>query len=121
MRNDIYHSIGNDVTGNGTSCAPFATITKAISVAAAGNTIYVDAGTYAEDVIVNKPLTILGANKDKDACSGTRIAESVIVPATSSPFGEIIKVQASNVTIKGFTIDGDNVALTSGILGHKWS
>ncbi|MBK7094708.1 MAG: HYR domain-containing protein [Saprospiraceae bacterium] len=109
---DVYTTaVGDDINGNGTSCAPYATITKAISQAVPGNTIYVDAGTIADDVVINKQLTILGTNKDNDACSGTRIAESVIVPKTNAvSSGEIFHVAASDVTIKGFTIDGDNPA-----------
>jgi hypothetical protein len=76
-----------------------------------GHTITVAAGTYAEDIIVNKSLTILGPNADNSGC-GTRVAEAIIVPMTNAPSsGEIIHVAASNVTIKGFTIDGDNPSL----------
>ena len=101
----------NTSTGNS-----YCTIQEAINAASAGNTITVAAGIYAEDIIVDKALTLLGPNAEVNACSGTRVAEAIIVPATSSPFGEIIKVQASNVTIKGFTIDGDNTALPPSLL-----
>ncbi len=81
-----------------------------------GNTIQVGDGTYVEDIIVNKELIILGPNAS-NCGTGSRVDEAIIYPATSSPFGEIIKVQASNVTIAGFLIDGDNSALSSGIIG----
>src|ERR1035438_4493795 len=53
-------AIGNDANP-GTIGAPFLTITKAISVANPGDIIYVDAGTYVENVVVNKRLQIIGA------------------------------------------------------------
>jgi hypothetical protein len=46
-------AVGNN--GNpGTSAAPFLTIAFAISTASAGDTIYVDAGTYNGDVLVDQ-------------------------------------------------------------------
>jgi hypothetical protein len=45
----------------------------------------------------------------------SHVAEAIIVPSVSSiDLGEIIHVAASNVTISGFTIDGDNTSITSG-------
>ncbi|MBK9357830.1 MAG: right-handed parallel beta-helix repeat-containing protein [Bacteroidales bacterium] len=93
-------------------------IQSAITAAAANNVLSVCAGSYAEDIIVNKPLDIRGPNHLINPNTGTRIAEAIIHPATSSPFGEIIKVQASNVKISGLTIDGDNPLLPpSALLG----
>ena len=39
---------GNDTTGNGSISSPYATLTKATSVAAAGDTIQVRAGSYVQ-------------------------------------------------------------------------
>ncbi len=90
-------------------------IQAAINFQAPGQTIFVEAGTYAEDIIVSKSLSILGPNSAINPCSGTRVAEAIVVPATAAiNSGEIFHVAASNVTISGFTIDGDNLALASG-------
>lgn len=40
---------GNDTTGNGLTGAPYKTLVKALTVAVAGDTILMGAGTYAED------------------------------------------------------------------------
>ncbi len=116
--------IGNDATGNGTRCKPYATITKAISVAATNNTIFVDAGDYAENVVVNKQLTILGPNANTNPNAGTRVAEATVRPATvatsaeGSTSGTIFRLGSNSghidITIKGFTIDGTNANLTGG-------
>lgn len=60
--NDVFTSgIGNDAQA-GTAAAPFRTITKAISEATTGDSIYVDAGDYSETVInITKSLTLRGA------------------------------------------------------------
>jgi hypothetical protein len=102
---------------NTTSGEVFCTISSAINDAQTlnGHTLNVTAGTYAERVIVNKSLTILGPNAGVDPCSGTRAAEAVVVSDTSAiAYAEIFHVAASNVTISGFTIDGDNTSITSG-------
>jgi len=83
-----------------------------------GHIITVGAGTYVEDISVTKELSITGPNAAIGACDGSRVPEAIIVPATNAiASGEMIKVMASNVTIAGFTIDGDNPALISGFLG----
>ncbi|MBK7408005.1 MAG: right-handed parallel beta-helix repeat-containing protein [Saprospirales bacterium] len=95
----------------------YPTITQAIDATATlnGHTLLVPAGTWAEDIIVDKELTIKGPNWDKNPCSDARVAEAIVVPATAAiSTGEIFHVAASNVTITGFTIDGDNTALNSG-------
>jgi hypothetical protein len=62
---DVYTTaVGNDATGDGSKNAPFATITKAITDAVAGDTIYVDAGTYNEGINVNKGVLLQGLGMD---------------------------------------------------------
>ncbi len=105
---------------NTTNNTYFPTIQAAINAGttANGHTLSVCAGTYAENVVVNKSLTIEGPNAAIDACSGIRVAEAIVVPATSDIANNVIfTVTVSNVSISGFTIDGDNTLLTSGFLG----
>ena len=73
-------------------------IQDAISQAAPTNNILVLAGTYAENVEVNKALVLNGANEDV-AC-GSRGAESKIAPAGGLP----LSLTADGVTINGFEI-----------------
>src|SRR4051812_29113414 len=63
------HIVGNPTT--------FATIQAAVDAALAGQTVTVDPGTYAEQVFVDIPLTIKGAQAGVDARSNTRIAGAV--------------------------------------------
>ncbi len=108
----------DDLTTCNASVRLCKTIQGAINGATADDTINVLPGSYFENVTVSKSLTLAGAGQ----------GASIIYPATSSPnpcgeFGgslctgasTIILVQASNVTIYGFTIDGDNPNLTSGV------
>ncbi|NVO21626.1 MAG: hypothetical protein HXX13_18135, partial [Bacteroidetes bacterium] len=80
-----------------------------------GHTITVAAGTYKEDININKEITLLGNNTGLNGCPGGHSnPESVIVPLTNnadpaSPTSmPIIYVVSNNVTIDGFTIDGSS-------------
>jgi hypothetical protein len=106
-----------------TSTTPFAmparvagVIQGGVATAAAGTTVRVAADTYAENVTVNKPLTLLGANAGVNPNTGTRGAETVVVPAVNDPnAGTVFAVTASNVTLDGLTIDGHNPGLSGGV------
>ncbi len=84
-----------------------------------GSTVNVVAGTYVEDPVIDKAVTLLGPNAAINPNTGTRVAEAVILPAYSAPdpavCEQVVYIEVSGVTIKGFTFDGDNPALHSGI------
>jgi nitrous oxidase accessory protein NosD len=104
------------------SGCPYSTIQAAVNAAAAGDRVAVGGGTYVENVVIDRPLTLQGAG-EPDGDDG----RPVIVPAVSSPnpcagsslcggaASNIILVQADDVTIRGLVLDGDNPSLTSGI------
>ncbi len=100
----------------------FSTIQAGIDAVAAGGTVNVAAGTYAENVEIDQPLSLLGPNAAVNPNTGARVPEAVIVPATSDPNPydsgsvAVVYVAADNVTVKGLTVDGNNPSLTSGIL-----
>jgi nitrous oxidase accessory protein NosD len=95
---------------------PYTSIQTAINAATSGATITIGAGTYDENVVVNKPVTLEGSGR-----------HTVITPATSMPVcsggslcegaaSNIILVQADNVTITKLALEGDNPGLTSGVV-----
>jgi hypothetical protein len=79
----------------------FATIQDALNAVATGGTVHVAAGTYAEHVLVNKTVTLLGAENGVHAPTRSG-AESVVDGGGYTPF----YVTASDVTIDGFTVQG---------------
>ncbi|MDP2336713.1 MAG: hypothetical protein Q8N05_09725 [Bacteroidota bacterium] len=94
----------------------YCTIQAAIDDASTvnGHTITVDAGTYAENVIVNKSVELRGPNFNISPNGGVREAEAIVVPGSDLPSsGEIFHVAADNVSILGFTVDGDNPSLST--------
>ncbi|HZW38435.1 MAG TPA: T9SS type A sorting domain-containing protein [Ignavibacteriaceae bacterium] len=70
-------------------------IADAVSNIEAGKNIFVDAGTFDGNFVVNKSVKIYGANKDIPY-SGTRAAETIIN-------GGGVSVQASDVEFNGLT------------------
>ncbi|HPF36160.1 MAG TPA: right-handed parallel beta-helix repeat-containing protein, partial [Candidatus Krumholzibacteria bacterium] len=76
----------------------YSSIQAAIDAANPGETIDIEAGTYNENLIVNKSLTLLGANAD--AVCGARGAESVISPASGLP----VSITADDVVFNGFEV-----------------
>jgi parallel beta-helix repeat protein len=91
---------GSDVTGDGSSGNPWATIQHAIDDAGVTNddTIIVGDGTYAENVTVDKELVIQSQNG---------AASTVLTAAAGTTIA--ITITADNVTITGFTISGGDL------------
>ena len=58
-----------------------------------GHTIVVEAGTYYENVLLHKSLTLIGEN-----------SSTTIIDGNNTQFLHVIDVTADNVTITGFTI-----------------
>jgi hypothetical protein len=105
------------IVGNSTV---YSTIQAAVDAALSGAVITVDAGSYKESVVIGKSLTIKGAQAGVDARSNTRLsgatsAESVITGAGSgTSVTPAFKIIANDVTIDGFTVQGETSASATG-------
>lgn len=81
----------------------YPTIQEAVDAAGSGFTILVSAGTYYENVVVDKAVSLIGENRD-----------TTIIDANGT--GTVITMEASNVSIINFTIRNSGVLwLDSGI------
>jgi hypothetical protein len=95
--------------------ANFSTIGSAVNVALAGDTIEVCPATYPEQVVITKPLTLVGI-----AWNG--VGRAVIQPTTltANSFGFIAVVTVANtgdVTISNMAIDASNNTATGCTVG----
>ncbi len=113
--------------GNGSAIGydEFASIQDAIGAVAAGGTIYVYAGTYAENLLIDKSVTLSSEQAGNDANAryaafiGGAADPSVeaIITSSGADLGtaasDLVHIVASDVTIDGFVVDGTN----PGILG----
>ena len=103
------------ILGNATV---YSTIQAAVDAAAPNSVITVDAGSYPEGVTVGKSLTIRGAQAGVDARTNARQAgtgESIVTGvAGSGGQTSAFHVTANDVTIDGFTIQGNTSTSTYG-------
>lgn len=94
----------------------FNTISGAISAAQSGDTIQVLAGTYNEDLTVDKTLTFLGANQGLAGNDETRGGETII----TGP-GISISGSATGVTFDGFTLSPQNAVNAIEVIGENFT
>ncbi|MBU4562719.1 right-handed parallel beta-helix repeat-containing protein [bacterium] len=106
---NIYVDIGN-TSGieDGTQTHPFNSITEGIEAVASGKSVVVAAGTYNEQLIINKGIDLRGAGKESTFIIGLGYT------------GNLITVSADDVTVSGFTIDG-RLATNMGIYSDSSS
>jgi len=107
MAADLY--VDDDGKADGTSCNSltnaYSTIGSAVSAAISNDIIHVCPGTYTEQVIINKALTLKGPNFGIDPNTGTRVSEATI--KTDDLFDhQAVLIEASDVTVDGFTLYG---------------
>lgn len=89
---------------NNKSVEAYYPIQLAINAATAGDTLTIKAGTYKENLTINKALTITGVG-----------SATTILDGNSS--GVVVTILASNVTFDGFTVknSGSDIATCAGI------
>ncbi|MCW4034817.1 MAG: right-handed parallel beta-helix repeat-containing protein [Candidatus Bathyarchaeota archaeon] len=84
----------------------FVSIQEAIGNASAGDTVYVKKGTYHENVVVNKSLSLIGEDVDETIIDGNP-PEGFRIP---------VKVKCDNVTVCGFKLLYGYVGISVGEL-----
>jgi hypothetical protein len=82
---DIFTSTtGSDTSGDGSAAAPFATVSHALALAGTGTqTIFIDAGTYTEHVVLNKSVSLRGAGTTWTKPASATIFDGGLLPATT--------------------------------------
>ena len=79
----------------------FASIQAAVDAVAAGDTIQVVAGVYAENIIIDKDLTLLGGFDDTTLATRTPRSSRL----DGGQVGSVLEIRnGANVTVDGFTI-----------------
>jgi len=82
----------------------YPTIQEAINAANDGATIFVGAGTYFENIVVNKTVSLVGENKSTTVIDG-------------KPMEAVVSVAANNVNLTGFTIQHGSYGIKMNYFG----
>ena len=81
----------------------YPSISAAIGNASAGDTIFVRSGTYFENPVIDKPLTLQGENS----------ANTMVVGTGGVAGASVLTVTADDVKISGFTIESVNYSASA--------
>ena len=84
----------------------YSTIQAAVNAAAKNDVIEVAPGTYTEDVVIGKPLSLIGAGAEKTIIDATNLANGILLDGLDNP-------GLRNITVAGFTVQN---ALYEGVL-----
>lgn len=92
-------------SGFGRSCrtAKYATISAAVAASRPGGTVVACPGTYTEDVVITRPLTLVGESATINA-TGLGGAPTGAIGG-QAPFNGIT-IESSHVTVEGFKVEG---------------
>ena len=103
------------VNQNPKSGCPYTTIGAAVAAAAAGDTINVAPGRYAEDVHITQPVSLIGAGAQWTVINAKGLANGIFIDgingaATITPGSNTLV----NVTVSGFSVLNANFERNSG-------
>ncbi|MBU6335873.1 MAG: hypothetical protein KGS47_15910, partial [Chloroflexi bacterium] len=82
----------------------YTTIAQAVAAASAGDVVRVLPGTYSENIVVSKPLTLLGAQAGVKATGTARAGGETIIDGTGASSSFVVTIEADDVTLDGFTV-----------------
>jgi parallel beta-helix repeat protein len=79
----------------------YKTIGAAVAAAAANDTINVAAGTYKEDVVIGKALSLIGASRTNTTIDATGLANGIYIDGMDN-------AGLANVVVRGFSVNNAN-------------
>jgi len=77
------------------------TISAAVAAASPGDTVQVDAGTYYEDVVIDKSLSLLGSNRDNTIINAIGLTNGIYIDGFDNS-------GLTDVVVTGFTVENAN-------------
>lgn len=108
---------------------PYSTISAAVAAASNGDIVRVSPGTYREDVVIGKAISLIGANERNTIVDATGLSNGVYVDGMDNPglgavvirdftvrnakFEGILLTNVTDVTVSDNHVTGNNINLTA--------
>ncbi|CAG0928541.1 hypothetical protein TFLX_00917 [Thermoflexales bacterium] len=101
---------GSDLTGDGSSGSPFATVTRGITETRTGGTVYVGRGSYTERITITRGVNLLGGYRETD---WGRDIDAYDTTLDAGRTGTVVIIAGENVqaTVEGFIITGGEASV----------
>ncbi len=130
----VYVDASAPADGNGGAAQPYQTIQEGVDRVVEGGTVYVAAGTYVEQLFINKSITLISVEEHGAVIQAPGSMTGYILPESSHPIYAVVlalggTLDGTAVTggdpitfnMSGFEIDAQeyNVRRTSGVLLHS--
>jgi hypothetical protein len=115
----IIGSAGSDSGDCSNPASPCKTVAYGLSQAVAGDNVMVAAGTYTENLVISKPISISGGYVPAGVDWSTRTGETVIDGKNA---GTVVTLQSGSngTTLDGLTITGGNGTDAGGVYAGAW-
>jgi parallel beta-helix repeat protein len=81
-----------------------ATITAAVNAALPGDTVQVDAGYYAEDVVIGTQMSLVGAGAENTIIDASGLSNGIYIDGLDNP--KLTQVVVSGFTVKNANFEG---------------
>jgi parallel beta-helix repeat protein len=101
------------VTKHPSPGCPYSTIGAAVAAASAGDVINVDEGTYHEDVVIGKAISLVGENRNKTIIDATGLANGIYVDGLDN--GGLVGVSVSGFQVQNANFEGILVTNSSDV------
>lgn len=105
-------TLGDDNVGDGSINNPYKTVTKALEVVNAGQTIYIRAGTYNENAEFNKsgeagkPITLRNYPNEVAVLDCSGLSKEAIVDFNHQSYINVIGLELCNITEVDYSVYG---------------
>jgi pectin methylesterase-like acyl-CoA thioesterase len=101
------------VTKNPSPGCPYASINAAVAAASAGDVVEVSQGTYKEDIVVGKAISLVGANRNNTIIDATGLKNGIYVDGMDN--AGLIGVSVSGFKVQNANFEGILVTNASGV------
>jgi parallel beta-helix repeat protein len=96
----------------------FHTIQEAINNAGSGDTIYVKAGIYQENIVVNKSISLIGEDKYNTVIDGSKLGIAIEITASNVSIGNLtVRDSGSSIEDSGIWLSGvENCSINGNVV-----